>query len=90
MIPGRFGYVAARTVGEALEALARQPDEAKVLAGGQSLIPLMKFRLAEPETLVDISRIAELAYLREESGHLAIGALTRESELETSGLIAHR
>jgi aerobic carbon-monoxide dehydrogenase medium subunit len=90
MIPARFDYVAARTVAEALEALARQPDEAKVLAGGQSLIPLMKLRLAEPATLVDISRIADLAYIREEDGHLAIGALTREADLEANELVARR
>src|SRR5215207_7918725 len=90
MIPARFDYVAARTVSEAVELLARHGDEAKLLAGGQSLIPIMKLRLAEPAVLVDISRIPELAYVREENGHLAIGALTREADLETSALVAER
>ncbi len=90
MIPGTFRYLAARTVEEAVEALARQPDEAKVLAGGQSLIPLMKLRLAQPEVLVDISRLDRLAYIREEDGHLAIGALTPEADLEHSELAAQR
>ena len=60
MIPGKFAYVAARTVAEAVEILGRHPDEAKLLAGGQSLIPMMKLRLATPEILVDISRLGDL------------------------------
>jgi carbon-monoxide dehydrogenase medium subunit len=90
MIPARFDYVAARSVSEAVELLATHGDEAKLLAGGQSLIPIMKLRLAEPAILVDISRLADLAYVREENGHLAIGALTREADLEASPLIAGR
>jgi carbon-monoxide dehydrogenase medium subunit len=90
MIPGKFAYLAARTATEAVDTLGRHPDEAKLLAGGQSLIPMMKLRLAAPEILVDISRITDLAYIREENSHLAIGALTRESALETSDLVARR
>jgi len=90
MIPGKFAYLPARSVAEAVDALGRHPDEAKLLAGGQSLIPMMKLRLAAPEILVDISQISELAYVREENGHLAIGALTRESDLESSDLVAAR
>jgi carbon-monoxide dehydrogenase medium subunit len=90
MIPGKFAYLAARTVDEAVDVLGRHPDEAKLLAGGQSLIPMMKLRLAAPEILVDVSRIADLAYVREENGHLAIGALTRESDLETDALVGRR
>jgi carbon-monoxide dehydrogenase medium subunit len=90
MIPGKFAYVAARTVSEAVDVLGRHPDEAKLLAGGQSLIPMMKLRLAAPEILVDISRLQDLAYVREENGHLAIGALTKESDLETDPLVAER
>jgi aerobic carbon-monoxide dehydrogenase medium subunit len=90
MIPGKFAYLAARAVSEAIDVLGRHPDEAKLLAGGQSLIPMMKLRLAAPEILVDISQIRDLAYVREEDGHLVIGALTRESDLESDGLVARR
>jgi carbon-monoxide dehydrogenase medium subunit len=90
MIPGAFDYVAARTVQEAVDLLGRHPDEAKLLAGGQSLIPMMKLRLAAPEILVDIGRLADLAYVRDEGGHLAIGAMTRERDLEGSTLVAER
>ena len=77
MKPPRFEYFAPRTLDEALGLLASQGEGAKVLAGGQSLIPLLNFRLAHPEVLVDINRIADLAYLRADDGGLAIGALTR-------------
>jgi carbon-monoxide dehydrogenase medium subunit len=90
MIPGKFAYVAARTVQEAIDVLGRHPDEAKLLAGGQSLIPMMKLRLAAPEILVDISQLADLAQVREENGQLVIGALTRESDLETDPLVTSR
>ena len=90
MIPGKFAYLTARTVSEAVDVLGRHSDEAKLLAGGQSLIPMMKLRLAAPEILVDISQIGDLAYVREEHGHLVIGALTRESDLETDALVGER
>jgi len=90
MFPAQFDYRAVRSVDEALEALARGGDDARVLAGGQSLIPAMRFRLARPSLLVDINPIAELAYLREEGAALAIGATARDFSLETSGLIGER
>src|SRR5262245_61292431 len=90
MKPPRFEYFAPRTTDEALGLLATRGDPAKVLAGGQSLIPLLNFRLAHPEVLVDINRIAELAYVRAENGGLAIGALTRLSAAERSDLIRQR
>src|SRR5262245_48287882 len=88
MIPGQFEYHMPAAVPDAITLLTRYGEEAKLLAGGQSLIPLMRFRLAQPAHLVDISRIQDLAYIREGDGHLAIGALTREADLEQSPLIA--
>jgi carbon-monoxide dehydrogenase medium subunit len=90
MIPGAFEYSAPRTLAEALDILQQHADEAKILAGGQSLIPLMKYRLANPGYLVDINRIAELAFIEQNNGHLRIGALTREADLERSELVAGR
>ncbi|MCG8462207.1 MAG: xanthine dehydrogenase family protein subunit M [Holophagales bacterium] len=90
MIPAELDYHAPTSLGEALGLLAELGDEAKILAGGQSLIPAMRFRLAMPAHLIDINRIEGLAYLREEGGHLAIGALTRESALEESALVQDR
>ncbi len=89
MIPPAFEYLAPRSVAEAVEALGRH-EHAKILAGGQSLIPLMRFRLAEPGLLVDINRIQELAYIREDGNWLKIGAMTRETELERSALIQEK
>ena len=89
MITGEFEYFAPTTLQEALSLLA-QHDGAKILAGGQSLIPAMRFRLAVPETLIDINKLTDLQYIREESGYLAIGALTREASLEASDLIQRR
>src|SRR5207244_5695888 len=76
MIPAAFDYVVPRTVPEAIAELVKHGQEAKVLAGGHSLIPLMKLRLATPSFLVDIGRINSLNYIREEDGQIAIGALT--------------
>ena len=90
MIPAAFQYHAPATLGEATALLARLGEEAKVLSGGQSLIPLMKLRLTSPTHVVDINRIPGLAYIREGEGLLRIGALTRESELEESELIRTR
>ena len=87
MFPAPFDYRSARSVDEALEALARGGDDARVLAGGQSLIPAMRFRLARPSLLVDINPIKELAYLKEDGGVLKIGALTRHADIEHSKLI---
>lgn len=90
MIPGNFDYHSPSSVDEALGLLAELGDDAKVLAGGQSLIPAMRFRLAAPAHLIDINRIDGLSYLREEGGYLAIGAMTRESALEESDLVQQR
>jgi carbon-monoxide dehydrogenase medium subunit len=90
MIPAAFQYHAPTTVGEATALLARLGEEAKVLSGGQSLIPLMKLRLASPAHVVDINGIPGLSGIREADGFLRIGALTRESDLEDSELIRTR
>lgn len=87
MIPPKFEYYAPATVDEAIDLLDRFGGEAKVLAGGQSLLPLMKLRLAGPKALVDLNRIADLAYIREEGDLLKIGALTRTNDLNDSDLI---
>ena len=90
MIPAAFEYHAPTTIGEATALLARLGEDAKVLSGGQSLIPLMKLRLASPAHVVDINGIPGLSGIREADGFLRIGALTRESELEESELIRTR
>lgn len=90
MIPGSFDYLAAHSINEAVALLDQHGEDAKVLAGGQSLIPLLRFRLAGPSILIDINRIDGLEYLRETNGTLHIGALTRESELDNSSLIRER
>lgn len=90
MIPGEFTYLAPPTVQEAASLLAEHGAGAKILAGGQSLIPAMRFRLSMPETLIDINKLTSLQYIREDNGHLAIGALTRESALEESALVQTR
>lgn len=87
MIPAPFNYEAPTTLGEALALLEQHGDEAKILAGGHSLLPMMKLRFAQPETLIDINNIPGLAYIKEEGGYLKIGALTREVELEESDII---
>jgi carbon-monoxide dehydrogenase medium subunit len=86
MIPPAFDYAAPTSVKEAV-ALLGQNQEAKILAGGHSLIPMMRFRLATPALLIDINRIDGLAYIREEGGWLKIGAMTREVDLERSDLV---
>jgi carbon-monoxide dehydrogenase medium subunit len=90
LIPGSFDYLAAHSINEAVALLDQHGEDAKVLAGGQSLIPLLRFRLASPAILIDINRIDGLEYLREMNGTLHIGALTRESELDNSSLIRER
>jgi carbon-monoxide dehydrogenase medium subunit len=89
MIPSTFDFFAPRTVDEAV-ALLREHEDAKILAGGQSLIPAMRFRLAAPAVLVDINSIAGLDHVRETDSHLVIGALARESALEEHGFIKER
>ena len=90
MYPARFEYHAPASVDEALEILDRHGDEAKVLAGGQSLIPLMKLRFASPRALVDINRIQGLDSVAEDDGYLSIGALVRHSDCETSAALQGR
>jgi carbon-monoxide dehydrogenase medium subunit len=86
MIPPSFDYIAPRTVSEAVAILGGNPD-AKILAGGQSLIPMMRFRLAGPKVLVDLNKIDGLAYIREDGGWLKIGAMTRETAVDSSDLV---
>lgn len=90
MIPDRFEYFAPQTVPEALDLLKRYGGDAKVLAGGHSLIPLMKLRLAAPQYLIDLNRLPDLAYIKEAGGVLRIGALTRHADLEHSDLLRKR
>jgi len=89
MIPAQFDYHAPKSLDEAI-ALLRQHEGAKVLAGGQSLIPAMRFRLALPEVLIDINGITQLDYVKEQNGYLAIGSMTRETTLEDSELVKAR
>ncbi|MEE9264439.1 MAG: xanthine dehydrogenase family protein subunit M [Vicinamibacteria bacterium] len=86
MIPPPFDYAAPKTLSEAVALLGKNP-EAKILSGGHSLLPMMKFRLASPPLLVDINRVDGLSYIREEGDWLKIGALTRESDLEVSEIV---
>lgn len=90
MIPAGFEYHAPTSVGEATGLLARLGEDAKVLSGGQSLIPLLKLRLASPRHLVDINRIPGLAYVKEADGTLRIGALAREVDLDESAVVRER
>ncbi|MGI8516931.1 MAG: FAD binding domain-containing protein [Acidimicrobiia bacterium] len=81
MYPSRFDYSAPTSLEEVLAKLAEVGEEGRVLAGGQSLIPMMKLRLAAPSFLVDINKLTDLAYVRRENGHLAVGALARHAEI---------
>ena len=88
MIPAAFDYVRADSAAEAVALLTEHGDEAKLLAGGHSLLPLMKLRLASPSVLIDVGRLDDLRYVRDAGEHIAIGALTRHRDLETSELLA--
>jgi carbon-monoxide dehydrogenase medium subunit len=88
--PAPFGYERATSVEGALQALQEHGSEARIIAGGHSLLPMMKLRLANPEYLVDINELAELAYIREDAGDIRIGALTRHVDLLKSDLLARR
>jgi aerobic carbon-monoxide dehydrogenase medium subunit len=90
MIPAAFDYFAPHSLDEVVALLEEHGDDAKILAGGQSLIPAMRFRLASPAVLVDINGLPDMDYIRSENGHLAIGALTRESALDSSPLVHER
>ena len=87
MIPAPFDYQVAATLDEAISLIAADPDGAKILAGGHSLIPAMKLRLAQPQLLVDIARIKSLSYIREEGNQILIGATTTHYQLESSDLL---
>jgi carbon-monoxide dehydrogenase medium subunit len=88
MIPAPFEYVRAGSAEEAIATLAEHGDDAKLLAGGMSLLPLMKLRLATPAMLVDVGRVHDLSYVRDAGDHVEVGALTRHRDLETSDVLA--
>lgn len=90
MKPPAFEYVAVASTDEAVAELARHGDEAKLLAGGQSLMPILNLRLAAPGRLVDLNRVGALAYVEERAGGVAIGAMTRQRAVERSALVAAR
>ena len=90
MIPPPFEYVRPRTIPDAIALLQQRGESAKILSGGQSLIPMMKIRLAKPECLIDINQIEGLQYIKEDNGYLKIGGLTREADLEASDLVRTR
>lgn len=87
MIPAQFDYQAPKTLDEAISLLAQHQDDAKILAGGHSLIPAMKLRLAQPALIVDIGRIKDLSYIREDGNQILIGATTTHYQLESSSLL---
>ncbi len=88
MIPVSFDYVRAESAEAALAALAEHGDEAKLMAGGHSLLPMMKLRLAYPSVVVDIGRLSDLSYVNDGGDHIAIGALTNHRAIETNDLVA--
>ena len=87
MIPAAFDYVRASSAAEAISLIGEHGSDAKVLAGGHSLLPLMKLRLAQPSVLVDIGRVKDLSYVKDAGDHVAIGALTRHMDVETSPVL---
>ena len=90
MKPAPFDYVAPTTLDDAVRCLAKGQGEAKILAGGQSLMPILNMRLARPEQLIDLGRIPELDSIREENGRIHIGAMTTKRSIERSSLVAER
>ena len=90
MKPAKFDYHAPTSLDEAVALLQRYGGDAKILAGGQSLMPLLNFRLSRPAALVDLNRIASLAYIREENGQVRLGAMTRQRTIEFSPVVARR
>jgi|TARA_R110002110_G_scaffold410370_1_gene633805 carbon-monoxide dehydrogenase medium subunit len=87
VIPAQFDYVRAESAEEAISLIGQHGDEAKFIAGGHSLLPLMKLRLAQPTVLVDIGRLSDLSYIREEGDMIAIGAMTRHMDVENSPVL---
>ena len=90
MKPAAFAYYDPTTTAEALDLLGQMSEDAKVMAGGQSLMPMMNMRLARPAAIIDINRVAELAYLNETQDGLLIGALTRQHAAERSAVVKRR
>ena len=90
MISTAFDYFAPTTIAEAAELLEKHGENAKLLGGGHSLVPLMKLRLAQPQVVIDLGKIDEMAYIREQDGGLAIGAMTKYAQLESSDLVKRR
>ena len=88
MIPAAFDYTVAESAEHAIQLLGEYGDESKLLAGGHSLIPMMKYRLATPTQLIDVGRIDDMSYINRDNGHVAIGAMTKHSQLETSEVLA--
>ena len=88
MIPAAFDYVRAGSAAEAISLIGQHGSDAKFLAGGHSLLPLMKLRLAQPSVLVDIGRVKDLSYIKDAGDHIAIGALTRHMDVEKSSVLA--
>ena len=88
MIPAAFSYHRASSAGQALDLAARHGEDARFLAGGHSLLPMMKLRLAVPEVIIDVGSLAELSYIADAGDHIAVGALTRHHDLEHSGVLA--
>ncbi|HEV7521676.1 MAG TPA: xanthine dehydrogenase family protein subunit M [Candidatus Angelobacter sp.] len=87
MIPANFDYIAAKSLDEAISLLARHKDDAKILAGGHSLLPAMKLRLMQPKVLIDLGRIRDLSYIKEEGGQIRIGAMTTHFQVEISDVL---
>ena len=90
MYPAAFEYLAPNGISEAIALLKQHGDDAKLLAGGQSLVPMMKLRVARPKYLIDIHRIADLSYIREEAGQIRIGSMTRHVDIEESELLREK
>src|SRR3990172_3627097 len=90
MYPTSFDYLKTKGIDEAIELLLRYGDDAKLLAGGQSLVPMMKLRVARPKYLIDIHRIADLNYIREEAGNIHLGSMTRHVQIEESLLVREK
>jgi carbon-monoxide dehydrogenase medium subunit len=88
VIPAAFDYVRATSAEEAISLIGEHGEDAKFIAGGHSLLPIMKLRLAQPTVLVDIGRLTDLSYIRDAGDHIAIGALTRHMDVETSSMLA--
>jgi aerobic carbon-monoxide dehydrogenase medium subunit len=87
MIPASFDYIAAKSLEEAISLLAKHKDDAKILAGGHSLLPAMKLRLMQPKVLIDLGRIRDLSYIKEEGGQIRIGAMTTHFQVEISDVL---